>query len=61
MDHDLRKVGTGMKGELTILGILMLAVAQWYASDSPRSRKIAYGLFGLAAAIAVVMAVRGSL
>jgi hypothetical protein len=49
-----------MKGELTILGILMLAVAQWYASNSPRSRKIAYGLFGLAAAIAVVLVVRGS-
>jgi di/tricarboxylate transporter len=49
-----------MKGELTILGILMLAVAQWYASDSPRSRKIAYGLFGLAAAIAVVLVARGS-
>jgi len=48
-----------MKGELTILGILMLAVAQWYASDSPRSRKIAYGLFGLGAAVAVVLAVRG--
>jgi len=50
-----------MKGELTILGIFMLAVAQWYASDNPRSRKIAYGLFGLAAAIAVVMVVHGSL
>jgi uncharacterized membrane protein YuzA (DUF378 family) len=50
-----------MRGELTILGILMLAVAQWYAGDSPRSRKIAYGLFGLAAAIAVVMVVHGSL
>jgi hypothetical protein len=49
-----------MKGELTILGILMLAVAQWYASDSPRSRQIAYGLFGLAAAIAVVLFARGS-
>jgi uncharacterized membrane protein YuzA (DUF378 family) len=49
-----------MKGELTILGLLMLAIAQWYAGDSPRSRRIAYGLFGLAAAIAVVMAVRGS-
>jgi hypothetical protein len=50
-----------MRGELTILGILMLAIAQWYASDSPRSRKIAYGLFGLAAAIAVVLFARGSL
>ena len=50
-----------MRGELTILGILMLAIAQWYASDSPGSRKIAYGLFGLAAAIGVVMVVRGSL
>ena len=48
-----------MRGELTILGIFLLAIAQWYASDSPRSRQIAYGLFGLAAAIAVVMAVRG--
>jgi len=38
----------------------MLAVAQWYAGDSPRSRQIAYGLFGLAAAIAVVLVVRGS-
>jgi hypothetical protein len=38
----------------------MLAIAQWYASDSPRSRKIAYGLFGLAAAVAVVLVVRGS-
>ncbi len=38
----------------------MLAVAQWYASDSPRSRQIAYGLFGLAAAIAVVLFARGS-
>ena len=60
-DHELRKAATGMKGELTILGILMLAVAQWYASDSPRSRKIAYGLFGLGAAVAVVLAVRGPL
>jgi hypothetical protein len=50
-----------MRGELTILGILMLAVAQWYASDSPRSRKIAYGLFGLAATVAVVLVARGSL
>jgi hypothetical protein len=49
-----------MKGELTILGIVVLAIAQWYASDSPRSRQIAYGLFGLAAAIAVVLVVRGS-
>jgi hypothetical protein len=49
-----------MRGELTILGILMLAIAQWYASDSPRSRKFAYGLFGLAAAIAVVLVMRGS-
>lgn len=49
-----------MKGELTILGLLMLAIAQWYAGDSPRSRKIAYGLFGLAAAVAVVLVVRGS-
>jgi len=49
-----------MKGELTILGILMLAIAQWYAGDSPRSSKIAYGLFGLAAAIAVVLFARGS-
>ena len=50
-----------MKGELTILGLLMLAIAQWYASDSPRSRRIAYGLFGLAGAIAVVLLARGSL
>ena len=50
-----------MRGELTILGILMLAVAQWYAGDSPRSRKIDYGLFGLAAAIAAVLFTRGSL
>jgi di/tricarboxylate transporter len=49
-----------MRGELTILGIVLLAIAQWYASDSPRSRRIAYGLFGLGAAIAVVIAVRGS-
>jgi uncharacterized membrane protein YuzA (DUF378 family) len=49
-----------MKGELTILGILMLAIAQWYAGDSPRSRRIAYGLFGLAAAIALVFFARGS-
>jgi di/tricarboxylate transporter len=50
-----------MRGEFTILGIFLLAIAQWYASDSPRSRQIAYGLFGLAAAIAVIMAVRGPL
>ena len=49
-----------MRGELTVLGILMFAIAQWYASDSPRSRKIAYGLFGLAAAVAVVLFARGS-
>ena len=49
-----------MKGELTVLGILMLAIAQWYAGDSPNSRRIAYGLFGLAAAIAVVLFARGS-
>ena len=50
-----------MKGELTILGLLMLAIAQWYAGDSPRSRRIAYGLFGLAATIAIVLVARGSL
>lgn len=50
-----------MRGELTVLGILMFATAQWYAGDSPRSRRIAYGLFGLAAAIAVVLFARGSL
>ena len=50
-----------MKGELTILGLLMLAVAQWYASNSPGSRRLAYGLFGLAAAVAVVLFARGSL
>jgi uncharacterized membrane protein YuzA (DUF378 family) len=50
-----------MRGELTIFGVLLLAVAQWFAGDSPRSRRIAYGLFGLAAAMAIVMAVRGSL
>jgi hypothetical protein len=50
-----------MKGELTILGLFVLAVAQWYASDSPRSRRFAYGLFGLAAAAAVVLVARGSL
>jgi len=50
-----------MRGELTILGLFLLAVAQWYAGDSPRSRRIAYGLFGLAAAAAVVFVVRGSI
>jgi uncharacterized membrane protein YuzA (DUF378 family) len=50
-----------MRGELTILGIFLLAVVQWFAGDSPRSRRIAYGLFGLGAAMVLVIAVRGSL
>ena len=39
----------------------MLAIAQLFAGDSPRSRQIAYGLFGLGAVMAMVIAVRGSL
>jgi hypothetical protein len=50
-----------MRGELTILGVLMLATAQYFAGDDPRSRRIAYGLFGLGVAMAVFMVVRGSL
>jgi uncharacterized membrane protein YuzA (DUF378 family) len=50
-----------MHGELTILGIFLLAIAQWFAGDSPGARRIAYGLFGLGAAMALVIAVRGSL
>ena len=50
-----------MRGELTILGIFVLAIAQLFAGDSPRSRQIAYGLFGLGAVMAMVIAVRGSL
>ena len=50
-----------MRGELTIFGVLLLAVAQWFAGDSPRSRRIAYGLFGLCAAMAIFFAVHGSL
>ena len=48
-----------MRGELTILGVLVLAVAQWYSGDSLRSRRIAYGLFGLAAAMVLVFLIRG--
>ena len=50
-----------MRGELTILGIFLLAGVQWFAGDSPRSRQIAYGLFGLGVAMVLVIAVRGSL
>jgi hypothetical protein len=50
-----------MRGELTIVGLFLLAVAQWCASDTPRSRRFAYGLFGLAAAAAIVLVARGSL
>jgi hypothetical protein len=50
-----------MRGLLTVFGVFLLAIAQYYASDNPNSRRFAYGLFGLGAAMLIYVAVHGSL